>query len=134
MGLSSRNKVSAQANMSSMTDLVFLLLVFFIILSTMVTPFGENVNLPGGDHINTDPKKQTSVTVTKEGKYMVNSTEVKKDEVEGELKRLLKKKTKPTVILRVDKDAKTSELVYVLHIANENEWKAVIATQVDKDN
>ena len=75
MGLSQRNKINVSAGMSSMTDLVFLLLIFFIIISTLVKN-GVNVDLPSSES-STSANPSTTVSVTEDGKYHVNGKEDK---------------------------------------------------------
>lgn len=86
MNLRGRNKVDANFNMSSMTDIVFLLLIFFMLTSTLVTVNAIDVLLPkaGGK---TENKGTLAVSITKDAKFYVEGTEV----VEVELESLLKK-------------------------------------------
>ena len=84
MNLRSRSKVSAEVNMSSMTDLVFLLLIFFILASTLVTSSALDIILPKSG-AQTVKKKNITLTVNEELEFDVNGTIVSYDQVERTL-------------------------------------------------
>lgn len=127
MNLGSKNKVNASFNMSSMTDLIFLLLVFFMLTSSFVTPSGLPVNLPTSKASAIETQK-ISVTVTKDLRYYVNQKPISKNMLEGELKSRLDG-AKGSVILHIDKDVPSEHLVYVAGIATALEAKVVVATK-----
>lgn len=129
MDFGRRNKVAAEANMSSISDLVFLLLIFFIVMSTMAVN-GEMVNLPKtstGESV----AGAASVTITKEGVYMVNNTVVGKEEVKDKLMALMagKPDNKRTVILNVDRDVPTGETIELFSTLKVLRCNPVIATR-----
>lgn len=133
MDFGRRNKVAAEANMSSISDLVFLLLIFFIVMSTMAVN-GEMVNLPKtstGESI----AGAASVTITKDLRYMVNNTEVSKEEVKDKLTALMagKPDDKRTVILNVDRDVPTGETIELFSTLKVLRCNPVIATRTKKD-
>ena len=86
MNLQSRNKVDAAFSMASMTDLIFLLLIFFMLTSSFVTPSGLPVNLPSSVASTIEVQK-VSITVTKDLQFFVNDKKVTKSTLEGELKK-----------------------------------------------
>lgn len=133
MDFGRRNKVAAEANMSSISDLVFLLLIFFIVMSTMAVN-GEMVNLPKtstGESV----AGTASVTITKDLKYMVNNTEVSKEEVKDKLTALMagKPDDKRTVILNVDRDVPTGETIELFSTLKVLRCNPVIATRTKKE-
>lgn len=133
MDFGRRNKVSAEANMSSISDLVFLLLIFFIVMSTMAVN-GEMVNLPKtttGESI----AGATSVTITKDLVYMVNNETVSKEQVEDKLMALMSGKPddKRTVILNVDRDVPTGETIELFSTLKVLRCNPVIATRTKKE-
>lgn len=133
MDFGRRNKVSAEANMSSISDLVFLLLIFFIVMSTMAVN-GEMVNLPKtttGESI----AGAASVTITKELVYMVNNETVSKEQVEDKLMALMSGKPddKRTVILNVDRDVPTGETIELFSTLKVLRCNPVIATRAKKE-
>jgi biopolymer transport protein ExbD len=128
MSLATRNKVSVEFNMSSMTDIVFLLLVFFIILSTMVSPYGFKVNLPAGK-LRTKEHPKISVTITPDLLYSIDGQNLSKEEVEGVLAKRKAELEKPIIVLRVDESVPTGETVGFMSVAKENGFEIVIATK-----
>lgn len=126
MNLGSKNKVDAGFSMASMTDLIFLLLIFFMLTSSFVTPSGHPVNLPTSKASSIEMQK-VSVTITKDLKYYVNDKQVTKNTLEGELKSKLN--GPGSVVLHIDKDVTTEHLVYVAGIAASLEAKVVIASK-----
>lgn len=127
MNLQSRNKVDAAFSMASMTDLIFLLLIFFMLTSSFVTPSGLPVNLPASKASTIEVQK-VSVTVTKDLQFYVNEKKVTKAMLEGELKSKLAG-PKGAVVLHIDESVPTREMVYVAGIATSLEAKVTIATK-----
>lgn len=128
MAVKGRNKVSPEFNMSSMTDIVFLLLVFFIIASTMISPNGVDVLLPKGS-TRTIKKNQVSVSITKDVKYYVGQREVKFDQLERTLQSMLSGEEKPGFLLRPEETVDIQYVVAVMEIANRNKYQMVLATR-----
>ena len=128
MAVKGRNKVSPEFNMSSMTDIVFLLLVFFIIASTMISPNGVEVLLPKGTTRNTN-KQQVSVSITKDVKYFVGQREVQFDQLERTLQAMLEGEEKPGFLLRPEETVDVQYVVAVMEIANRNKYQMVLATR-----
>ena len=88
MGLRSRNKVSADFNMSSMTDIVFLLLIFFMLTSTLVSPNALKLLLPSSK-ARTLEKQTVSVSITKDIAFFINENRIQEANIERELKLIL---------------------------------------------
>ncbi|HZY79983.1 MAG TPA: biopolymer transporter ExbD [Cyclobacteriaceae bacterium] len=127
MNLQTRNKVEASFSMASMTDLIFLLLIFFMLTSSFVTPSGLPVNLPTSQASTIEVQK-VSVTVTKDQQYFVNDRKVSRATLEGELKSKLAGPN-GVVVLHIDESVPTRDLVYVAGIATKLEAKVSIATK-----
>lgn len=127
MNLNSKYKIDAGFSMASMTDLIFLLLVFFMLTSSFVTPSGLPVNLPSSKASTIEVQK-VSVTVTSDLQYYVNDKRVSQASLEGELKSRLAG-SKGSVILHIDKSVPSEHLVYVAGIATSLEAKVVVATK-----
>jgi biopolymer transport protein ExbD len=133
MDFGRRNKISAEANMSSISDLVFLLLIFFIVMSTMAVN-GEAVNLPRtatGESV----AGSASVTITKDLRYLVNNEEVPKEMVKDKLAQLMASRPddKRTVILNVDRDVPTGETIELFSTLKVLKCNPVIATRAKKE-
>lgn len=127
MELRTRNKVDVAFSMASMTDLIFLLLIFFMLTASFVTPSGLPVNLPTSKASTIEVQK-VSITVTKDLQYYVNDKRVTKNALEAELKPLLSSPA-GVVVLHIDESVPTKELVYVAGIATSLEARVTIATK-----
>jgi biopolymer transport protein ExbD len=111
-----------------MTDIVFLLLVFFIIASTLISPNALEVLLPKATS-NPTPQPQTvNVSITEDLKYFVNKDEVSKEEIENYLLAQVEGEEEPGVILRAEKSVPIENVVIIMDIANRNKLKLVLAT------
>jgi len=130
MNFQSKNKIDPAFSMASMTDLIFLLLIFFMLTSSFVTPSGLPVNLPSSKASTIEVQK-ISVTVTKDLQYYVNDKRVSRAMLEPELKRLMTGTT-GSVILHIDKSVASEHLVYVAGIATSLNAKVVLATKPGK--
>ena len=127
MGLRSRNKVSANFNMSSMTDIVFLLLIFFMLTSTLVSPNALKLLLPSSK-ARTLEKQTVSVSITKDIDFFINENKVQESSIEQELKLLLDNIDEAAIILHADKTVDIEHVVKVMDIAYRNKYKIVLAT------
>ena len=127
MALRSRNKVSPDFNMSSMTDIVFLLLIFFMLTSTLVSPNALKLLLPNSK-AKTLEKQTVSVSITKEIDFFINERKVSENNLERELKLLLENKQEAAIILHTDKTVDIEFVVKVMDIAYRNKYKIVLAT------
>ena len=128
MGLRSRNKVNANFNMSSMTDIVFLLLIFFMLTSTLVSPNALKLLLPNSK-AKTLEKQTISISITKDINFYINDKAVTENTIEQELKILINKEEEPAIILHTDKSVAIEHVVKVMDIAYRNKYKIVLATQ-----
>lgn len=131
MNLRGRNKVSAEFSMSSMTDIVFLLLVFFLLTSPAITPDALDLILPKANGKTSNVQK-ASVSITKDGAYYVNKERVSEYSIEAELKKSLAGQKDPTVILRAEEGVPIEDAVFVMDIANKNNFKVVLAVRPNK--
>lgn len=130
MALKSRNKISADFSMSSMTDIVFLLLIFFMLTSSFVVTNSLNVNLPTSK-VPTKQIESVSVSISKDLQYSVDNEIIARTRVESVLTTKLKGKAKEerVVILRVDKDVPVEHLVDIASISAQLDAKISIATK-----
>ena len=127
MALRSRNKVSADFNMSSMTDIVFLLLIFFMLTSTLVSPNALKLLLPSSK-ARTLEKQTVSVSITKDIDFFINENKVQEANIERELKLILNNINEAAIILHADKTVDIEHVVKVMDIAYRNKYKIVLAT------
>ncbi|MEQ8240569.1 MAG: biopolymer transporter ExbD [Cyclobacteriaceae bacterium] len=127
MNLQSKHKVEATFSMSSMTDVVFLLLIFFMLTSSFITPSGLPVNLPSSKTSEIVLQK-VSVTITENGDYYINDKKLNVNQLEGSLRSALTGK-EGVVVLHCDKSVPVEHLVKVAGIATALEAKVSIATK-----
>jgi biopolymer transport protein ExbD len=128
MNLRGRNKVSPEFSMSSMTDIVFLLLVFFLLTSPSITPEALDLILPKASG-KTSNVQNASVSITKDGLFYVDAEEVAVEDMEAALQLLMKDKEDPTIILRADGETAMNSAVKVMDIANRNKFKLILAVK-----
>ncbi|AZQ42753.1 ExbD/TolR family protein [Nonlabens ponticola] len=128
MNLRGRNKVSPEFSMSSMTDIVFLLLVFFLLTSPSITPEALDLILPKASGKSSNVQN-ASVSITKDGEFYVNATAVDEASMEQELITIMKDQEDPTIILRADGDVAMNRAVKVMDIANRNKFKIILAVK-----
>lgn len=138
MALKRRNKVEAMFSMSSMTDIIFLLLLFFVISSTMTTPNDIKLNLPKSGATASTKQIVARVSIDENGNYFVAGENKKPKQVEiGELEeqilQLISNDSTTYLALYADQEIAYKEVVRVLDIANRNQLQLVIATQTSTE-
>lgn len=126
MKIRGRNKVSPEFSMSSMTDIVFLLLVFFMI--TANSPNALDLLLPKARGKSTNTQN-VSVSINKDLSYFINKKPVDVANLEQELRAVLQGVDKPTIILRVEESVPIEKAVTVMDIANQNQYKVILAVR-----
>ena len=126
MKLKGRNKVSPDFSMSSMTDIVFLLLIFFML--TANSPNALDLLLPKAKGKSTNTQN-VSVSIDKNLQYYVNKERINGEYIEIELKKALEGQEKPTIILRAEESVAIKEAVNVMDIANRNNYKVILAVR-----
>jgi biopolymer transport protein ExbD len=127
MDFGRRNKVHVEPAMSALSDIIFMLLIFFIIASTLAVN-GEQVNLPKTSS-GTPTQSTVTVTITSDLRYLVNNTEVAKEEVELKLQAILNNAADKKVVLNIDRDVPTGETIELFAVLKQNGWNPFIATK-----
>ena len=128
MKIRGRNKVTPEFNMSSMTDIVFLLLIFFMLASTLVTTNAIDILLPKASG-KTENKKSVAVSIKKDLTYYIDQKRVGVSVLEKELIKALSGDAKPTIVLRAEKSVPVDNVVKVMDIANRNKFKVILAVK-----
>jgi biopolymer transport protein ExbD len=127
MALSARNKVSVNFSSVGMTDVVFNLLIFFMLTSTLVHPNALKISLPKGT-VQTSAKPQTTVSITSDLKLYVEEQQINFDDLEAILKQKLGSNPETYISLHADKSVPFENVVRILNIAQTNNYKLIIAT------
>jgi len=129
MGMKKRAKVSAEFSMSSLTDIIFLLLIFFMLTSSMVVPNALNLKLPG------QSKKQSAnqpkflpseVKVNRNGTYMLNGSKASKSGIEKEVRAQKKKTSKVSIVIVPHDDAPHESVGFLLDLAYRYKVDAIL--------
>ena len=128
MNIRGRNKITPEFNMASMTDIVFLLLIFFMIASTLVTTSAIDILLPKASG-KTENKKSVAVSIKKDLTYYIDQKRVGESVLENELITALSSQDKPTIVLRAEKSVPVEHVVKVMDIANRNKFKVILAVK-----
>ena len=129
MNIRGRNQIRPEFNMSSMTDVVFLLLIFFMIASTLAKQLNTiDVKLPQAEG-KTENRNNVAVTITAANHFYINSDRVSKRTLENRLVGALTSSGTPSIVLRTEKKVAIDEVVYVMNIANKNGIKVVLAVE-----
>ena len=128
MNLRGRNKVNPNFNMSSMTDIVFLLLIFFMLSSTLVTVSAIDVLLPkaGGKKEN---NASVSISITNQSKFYIDKTLVSENNLELEILRKVGVDKKKIIVIRGDQNVPYKSVMKVIDLANKNKLKMILAVK-----
>ena len=128
MNLRVRNKINPTFNMSSMTDIVFLLLIFFMLTSTLVTVSAIDVLLPkaGGK---TENSSSIAVSITNKSLFYIDKTKVSAANLESEILKKIGIDKQKTIIIRGDKEVPYRNIMKVIDIANRNKLKMILAVK-----
>ncbi|MEQ9308328.1 MAG: biopolymer transporter ExbD [Balneolaceae bacterium] len=114
---------------SSLTDIVLLLLIFFLLTSSFVTNFGIKVNIPKAESGTVAENQYISVAITKDGQFYVEGELTATGSLAGAIREARNTKPEGTIVLRADKDATVDDAVRVLNIGKALNLKLVMATE-----
>ncbi|WP_299553881.1 biopolymer transporter ExbD [Seonamhaeicola sp.] len=131
MNFRGRNKVTPEFSMSSMTDIVFLLLIFFMIASTLVSAEAIDLLLPKSSS-KTTQVKNISVSVNKKHQYFVDLKMVPKSQLEDAILTAMQGSTTSSITIRSDQDVEMKHVVYIMDIANRNRIKSTLAVKATR--
>ena len=128
MNIRGRNKVTPEFNFASMTDIVFLLLIFFMIASTLVSTNAIDIILPTASG-KTENKKSTAVSIKKDLTYYIDQKRVGESVLESQLIAIMATQESPTIVLRAEKSVPVENVVKIMDIANRNKFKVILAVK-----
>lgn len=119
MGIKKRNKVSAEFSMSSLTDIIFLLLIFFMLTSSMIVPNALNLKLPGkSNYVPPAPKEKPNIVkIAPKGTYYYNGGKVTRSDLDKKIRDLRKTSKKPSFVIAPDKNTPNEYVVAVMDMA-----------------
>jgi biopolymer transport protein ExbD len=128
MGIKSRNKVSAEFSMSSLTDIIFLLLIFFMLTSSLVQ---INIDIPEADS-KTVASTDIAVMIHKDGQVLFNGRNTTYGKLPGQVrsaKAAWEGDTRPTVSIIAEKDVDWGNISKVMRVADDLQMRAIILTK-----
>jgi biopolymer transport protein ExbD len=128
MGIQKRSKITPDFNMSSMTDLVFLLLIFFMLTSSAVNPNALNLVLPSSDS-QVQATETLSLSIDGDLNYYLETQKMPFENLQSALAAKIQNKESQTVILNAEKSVPIENVVKVMSIASELKIKMILATQ-----
>lgn len=132
MKLKRKKHFQPEVSTTSLNDIMFFLLLFFLIISTLSNPNVIKILLPKAHSAQKVNKQQISVTVTEQKKYYIDQKEVPLDQLKAQLAERVKDIELPTVVLRLSPKLNVQDLVDVMEIGTELKVKMVLATQKSK--
>ena len=133
MGLKKKSKVSAEFSMSSLTDIIFLLLIFFMLTSSVVTPNALNLKMPGSSSSSvTVSEKPDDVTITRKGTLKINGTTTSKGQLDRKLNDIRRNKgRKVSMTISPQKGAPTEAVVLVMDAMRRLGINGILAMEDD---
>jgi len=114
---------------SSLTDIVMLLLIFFLLTSSFVTHFGIKVNIPKAESGTPENSQYITVTLTKSNRYYVSGKPISRGLLASAIRKEYQKNPRQVLVLRADKDARIDEAVQVMNVAQALNLRVVMATE-----
>jgi biopolymer transport protein ExbD len=112
-----------------LTDIVLLLLIFFLLTSSFVTNFGIKVDIPKAEAGAQTDTQFISVAVTKEGQFYIDGDIINRGDLSSSLRKKKREKPNATLVLRADKNAVIDDAVRVMNIAKALDIEIIMATE-----
>lgn len=129
MNLRRKQQEDAELSTESLNDIMFFLLLFFLIISTMANPNVIKLMLPKSANNEQLQKQQVNLGVTKDKQYSINKVPVPFDQLESAIAQAINGLDQPTVVLNFDRELSVQDLVDVMQIGTKIKVKMVLATQ-----
>ncbi|MDP4240444.1 MAG: biopolymer transporter ExbD [Bacteroidota bacterium] len=129
MNLRKKSKITAEVSTSAMNDIMFFLMLFFLIISTLLNPNVIKLTLPSSRNNQSIHKKEVVLSITKDLQYYIDNKPVPSDQLESSLQSGVAKNPDAIVIIRCDNSLTVQDLVNVLQIGNKLKVKMILATK-----
>ena len=127
MALRSRNKVDVSYSVAGMTDIIFLLLLFFMLTSTLISPNAVKLLLPQSNS-QTSNRPITTVSITRDIVFYIEKTRIELSELELMLRQKIGNTEDPTIAIHADRSVPIEYIVEVMNVARRNNYKVILAT------
>lgn len=128
MKITRKRRFNPEVSTSSLNDIMFFLLLFFLIVSTLANPNVIKLLLPSSKAAQTLNKQQITISITKDKKYFIDNQQISFSEIEPLIQTKIKAIKEPTIILRLENSLSVQDLVDVLEIGTRLKVKMVLAT------
>lgn len=128
MKIQRRNKANPEFSLAAMTDVILLLLIFFMVTSSVANQSAIDVKLPKGDADVANVPNPLSITIQPDGSYFVDDHKIEKKQLENTIVNRLQNVTTPSFTIRADKDCLHKDVVFVMEIAEKHKYNIAIAT------
>ena len=128
MKINRRNKANPEFSLAAMTDVILLLLIFFMITSSVANQSAIDVKLPKGENEAPNVPDPLTVSIKPDGSYFVEDIPTTKEQLETAITSKLSSNPNPSFTIRADKDCLHKDVVYVMEIAERNKYNIAIAT------
>jgi biopolymer transport protein ExbD len=129
MNIRGRRRETAELSVESLNDIMFFLLLFFLIVSTLANPNVIKLLLPSSKQTEQTTTKPLSISVTADKRYYIEKEEVAYNQLEAKLRQYMKKVPELTCVIRMDQSLTVQDLVGVLQIGVNLKVKMVLATE-----
>jgi biopolymer transport protein ExbD len=127
MALKSKNKIEVGYSVAGMTDIIFLLLLFFVLTSTLVAPNAIKLMLPQSNS-QTPARPMTTVSISRDIKFFIEKDQVDLSQIEAALQQKIGKIADPVIAIHADKTVPVEYIVDIMNIARRNNYKVILAT------
>ncbi|NBV14306.1 MAG: biopolymer transporter ExbD [Sphingobacteriia bacterium] len=124
-----RRRHASEVNPGALIDIMFFLLLFFLMISTFTNPNVIKLLLPESSPSNEITKNYVTVSITKDLFFYLDKEKVTADQLENRMMSIIETKNNRTVILRVEKGVPVENMVLVLDIGMRNSLKIVLETK-----
>lgn len=129
MPLKKKSKISAQFNTSALTDIIFLLLIFFMLTSSLVAPNSINLKLPGSSRAKaTASSDLDEITISSGSRYFLNGRRTDLEDIENQMSAKVRRYKNLSVIVDPANNASNGDVVAILDMAMRLNFDAVLAT------
>lgn len=128
MNFGKRQREKGEIYIASLNDIMFFLLLFFLIASSLVKSNGLNLNLPSAN-AQVVPDKTIDISITKDMQYYVNKNPVSIEMIASSIQSEIEPNQSPTIIIRADRTLPLDQVVQVMSIVKEMNLKMVLATE-----
>jgi len=133
MALRSRNKVEVSYSVAGMTDIIFLLLLFFMLTSTLISPNAVKLLLPQSNSQSSN-RPITTVSITRDIVFYIEKTRIEISQLEPMLRQKIGNMEDPTIAIHADRSVPIEYIVEVMNVARRNNYKVILATSPETKN